>query len=197
MGLEHDKWSRDTDPDHDVTIPFTRMYLGPMDFTPGAMVNASRANFVPIFGQPMSQGTRCHQLAMYVVYESPLQMLADSPSNYERETDAMAFLGPVPTIWDETRALDGRIGESVVVARRSGSDWWVGAMTGWAARDATIDLSFLPEGRFALDAFADGVNAGRNGSDYRRTQREVDRTTHLTVHLAEGGGWAARLSPKN
>jgi alpha-glucosidase len=197
MGLEHDKWSRDTDPDHEVTIPFTRMYLGPMDFTPGAMVNASKANFAPIFGRPMSQGTRCHQLAMYVVYESPLQMLADSPSNYEREVDAMEFLGPVPSVWDETRVLDGRIGAYVAVARRSGRDWYVGAMTGWTGRDLDLDLSFLPEGRFQLDAFEDGVNAGRNGSDYRRTRRDVDPTTRLTVHLAEGGGWAARISPRD
>jgi alpha-glucosidase len=197
QGLEHDKWSRDTDPDHDVTIPFTRMYLGPMDFTPGAMINASKAGFAPIFDQPMSQGTRCHQLAMYVVYESPLQMLADSPSNYEREPEAMEFLGPVPTVWDETRPLDGRIGEYVAVARRRGRDWYVGAMTGWTARDLKIDLSFLPEGRFRMDAFADGVNADRNASDYRRGQATVDRTNQVGVHLAAAGGWAARLTPVN
>ena len=195
LGLEQSKWSRDTDPDHDVTIPFTRMYLGPMDFTPGAMVNASKANFAPVFGQPMSQGTRCHQLAMYVVYESPLQMLADSPSNYDREPEAMEFLGAVPTVWDETRPLDGRIGEYVAVARRRGRDWYVGAMTGWTGRELTIDFSFLPEGRFQLDAYADGANADRNGSDCRRGRTSVDRTTRVTIRLAEGGGWAARLSP--
>ncbi len=195
MGLEHDKWSRDTDPEHELTLPFTRMYLGPMDFTPGAMLNASKANFVPIFGEPMSQGTRCHQLAMYVVFESPLQMLADSPSHYAREPEAMEFLGPVPTVWDETRALDGRIGDYVVVARRSGAIWYVGAMTDWTPRELSVDLSFLPEGSFDLDAFEDGVNAGRNGSDYRRVRKAVDQNTRLRLHLAEGGGWAARLSP--
>jgi alpha-glucosidase len=194
MGLEHDKWSRDVDPEHDVTLPFTRMYLGPMDFTPGAMVNASKGDFMPIFGQPMSQGTRCHQMAMYVVYESPLQMLADSPSNYSREPEAMEFLGPVPTVWDETRVLDGRIGDYVAVARRSGRDWYVGAMTDWTARELALDLSFLSEGRFQLDAFEDGVNADRNGSDYRRTRTAVDRTGRLTVRLAEGGGW---ISPQD
>ena len=118
QGLEHDKWSKATDPEHDVTLPFTRMFLGPMDFTPGAMHNADRAHFGPIFDAPMSLGTRSHQLAMYVVYESPLQMLADSPSNYLAEPEAMEFLGPVPSVWDETRVLGGQIGDYVVVARR-------------------------------------------------------------------------------
>src|SRR3989442_863541 len=121
-GLEWDKWSDSTSPEHDVTIPFTRMFLGPMDFTPGATRNASRKSFAHIFETPMSMGTRCHQLAMYVVYESPLQMLADSPSNYLREPEMMEFLGPVPTTWDETRVLDGKIGDYVTLpSRRGGS----------------------------------------------------------------------------
>jgi alpha-glucosidase len=196
-GLEWDKWSDSTSPEHDVTIPFTRMFLGPMDFTPGATRNASKKSFAPVFEQPMSLGTRCHQLAMYVVYESPLQMLADSPSNYLREPETMEFLGPVPTTWDETRVLDGKIGDYVVVARRDGSDWYVGAMTDWTPRDLEIDLSFLPEGGFELDAYADGVNADRWASDYARAKSDVERTRRLKVHLAEGGGWAARLRPRN
>lgn len=196
-GLEWDKWSDSTNPEHDVTIPFTRMFLGPMDYTPGAMRNASKKSFAHVFEQPMSQGTRCHQLAMYVVYESPLQMLCDSPSNYLREPEAMEFLGPVPTVWDETRVLDGKIGDYVVVARRHGRDWYVGAMTDWTARDLDIDLSFLPEGSFELDAYADGVNADRWASDYARTKSDADRARRLKVHLAEGGGWAARLRPRD
>ena len=196
-GLEWDKWSDSTNPEHDVTIPFTRMFLGPMDYTPGAMRNASKKSFAHVFEQPMSQGTRCHQLAMYVVYESPLQMLCDSPSNYLREPEVMEFLGPVPTVWDETRVLDGKIGDYVVVARRHGRDWYVGAMTDWTARDLDIDLSFLPEGSFELDAYADGVNADRWASDYARTRSDADRARRLKVHLAEGGGWAARLRPRN
>jgi alpha-glucosidase len=196
-GLEWDKWSDSTNPEHDVTLPFTRMFLGPMDYTPGAMVNATKKSFAHIFETPMSMGTRCHQLAMYVVFESPLQMLADSPSNYLREPEAMEFLGPVPTTWDETRVLDGKIGDYVAVARRHGSDWYVGAMTDWTPRDLEIDLSFLPEGSFELDAYADGINADRWASDYARAKSEVDRTRRLKVHLAEGGGWAARLRPRN
>ena len=193
-GMEWSKWSAHAHPEHDVTLPFTRMLLGPMDYTPGAMVNAARNAFAPLFSHPMSQGTRCHQLAMYVVFESPLQMLADSPSNYEREADAMAFLGPVPTVWDETRVLDGRIADFVVVARRSGSTWYVGAMTDWSPRDLEIDLSFLPPGRYRMESWEDGPNADRRGDDARRTSADVTAGSKAKVHLAEGGGWVARIS---
>jgi alpha-glucosidase len=195
LGLEQFKWSDNSHPEHNVTLPFTRMFVGPLDYTPGAMRNASRQSFAPIFEQPMSLGTRCQQLAMYVVYESPLQMLADTPSSYLREPEIMEFLGPVPTVWDETRALGGAIGDFVVVARRHGSDWWIGAMTDENPRDLEIALDFLPAGSFEVDAFQDGVNAARWASDYRRVRREASRATHLEVHLAPGGGWAARVSP--
>jgi len=140
-------------------------------------------------------GTRCHQLAMYVVYEAPLQMLSDSPSNYLREPETMEFLGPVPTVWDETRVLDARIAEYVLVARKNGSDWYVGAMTDWTARDLEVDLSFLPEGRLNMEAYQDGVNADRSASDYEKTTAQVNRTTKVKIHLAPGGGWAARIHP--
>lgn len=192
-GLEWDKWSAETDPVHDVTLPFTRMFLGPMDFTPGAMINAQKASFAPIFMRPMSLGTRCHQLAMYVVFESPLQMLSDSPSNYMREPQVMEFLGPVPSVWDETKVLDGKIAEFVVVARRSGNDWYMGAMTNWTPRELDIDLSFLSTGDYSMEAYEDGVNADRNGNDYRQTKMQVDRTKKLKLTLAPGGGWAARI----
>ena len=194
-GLEWDKWSAETDPLHDVTLPFTRMFLGPMDFTPGAMLNAQKISFAPVFQRPMSLGTRCHQLAMYVVYESPLQMLADSPSNYLREPQIMEFLGPVPSVWDETKVLDGKIAEYVVVARRSGRDWYVGAMTNWTPREIDIDLSFLPDGKFSMEAYEDGVNADRNASDYKQVKTHVDKNSKLKLKLAPGGGWAARIHP--
>jgi alpha-glucosidase len=192
-GMEWSKWSADSEPKHNVTLPFTRMFLGPMDYTPGAMRNATKLTFAPIFNQPMALGTRCQQLAMYVVYESPLQMLSDSPSNYLREPEIMDFLGPVPTEWDETKVLDARIAEYVVVARRNGRDWYVGAMNDWTPRDLDIDLSFLPEGRFTIDAYQDGINADRYASDYKKTVTQVDRSTKLKLHLASGGGWAARI----
>ena len=194
-GMEWSKWSAETDPDHDVTLPFTRMVLGPMDYTPGAMINASKSAFRAINSRPMSQGTRCHQLAMYVVFESPLQMLSDSPSNYLREPEIMEFLGPVPSVWDETKVLDGKIAQYVAVARRNGKDWYVGAMTNWSPRELEIDFSFLPEGNFTLQAYQDGVNADRMGSDYKMSKTQVNRGTKLKIKLAPGGGWAARIIP--
>jgi len=194
-GMEWSKWSAETEPLHNVTLPFTRMFLGPMDYTPGAMLNATRTTFAPIHSRPMALGTRCQQLAMYVVYESPLQMLSDSPSNYEREPESLEFLRAVPTTWDETIPLDGKISEYVSVARRSGKDWYVGAMTNWDARDLEIDFSFLPAGNFTMDAYRDGVNADRMASDYKKTTSTVTKATKLKVHLAPGGGWAARIHP--
>jgi alpha-glucosidase len=192
-GMEWSKWSADSEPKHNVTLPFTRMFLGPMDYTPGAMRNATRTTFAAIHGQPMALGTRCHQLAMYVVFESPLQMLSDSPSNYLREPEIMEYLGPVPTEWDETKVLDARIADYVVVARRNGKDWYVGAMTDWTARNLEIDLSFLPEGTFTMEVYQDGVNADRYASDYKKTTVQVNRTTKVKLPLASGGGWAARI----
>lgn len=195
LGLEHSKWSANADPEHAVTLPFTRLFVGPFDYTPGAMRNASRRSFAAVFEQPMSLGTRCQQLAMYVVFESPLQMLADSPTLYEREGETMEFLGPVPSVWDETRVLAARLGDYVVVARRRGGEWYVGAMTDATARELPLDLAFLPEGAFLMTAFEDGANASRWASDYRRTQRDVTRASRLMLRLAEGGGFAARLTP--
>jgi alpha-glucosidase len=134
---------------------------------------------------------------MYVVYESPLQMLADSPSNYLLEPDAMEFLSAVPTVWDDTRVLDAKIAQHVIIARRSGNDWYIGGMTDWTDRELTIDLSFLPPGRFTMSAYEDGVNADRVASDYKKNTTTVDRTTKLKLKLATGGGWAARIVPQS
>lgn len=192
-GMEWSKWSAESEPKHNVTLPFTRMFLGPMDYTPGAMRNATRSTFRPINSQPMAMGTRCHQLAMYVVYEAPLQMLSDSPSNYLREPEIMEFLGRVPTQWDDTKVLDAKIAEYVVVARRNGKDWYIGAMGDWTPHALDIDLSFLPDGNFTMEAYQDGVNADRNASDYKKTTTQVNRNTKLKLELASGGGWAARI----
>ena len=194
-GMEWSKWSGESEPQHNVTLPFTRMFLGPMDYTPGAMLNATKRNFVPVFDHPMAMGTRCHQLGMYVVFESPLQMLADSPSNYLREPEAMEFLAAVPSVWDGTKVLDAKLGEYVLVARRSGRDWYVGAMTNWTGRDLDVDLSFLPSGSFTMEAYQDGVNADRWASDYVKTKTQVTSGKKLKITLAPGGGWAARIHP--
>jgi alpha-glucosidase len=194
-GMEWDKWSAEAEPEHNVTLPFTRMFLGPMDYTPGAMRNGTRETFKAILTQPMTLGTRCQQLAMYVVFESPLQMLSDSPSNYEREPEAMEFLAAVPTVWDETRVLDAKIADYVVVARRSGKEWYVGAMSDWTPRELDVDFSFLPEGTFRMQSYEDGVNADRMAGDYKMTKGQITKSSKLKIKLASGGGWAARLVP--
>ena len=194
-GMEWSKWSADSNPAHNVALPFTRMFLGPMDYTPGAMLNATKAGFAQVFDRPMAMGTRCHQLAMYVVFESPLQMLADSPSNYLREPEAMEFLSAVPSVWDETRVLDAKIAEYLVVARRKGRDWYIGAMTNWTPRDLEIDLAFLGKGSLRMETYQDGVNANRMASDYKLVKSAVKADARMKIHLAEGGGWAARIHP--
>jgi alpha-glucosidase len=193
LGLEHSKCGDLASPDNAVTFPFMRMLAGPVDYTPGAMINAAKKDFQPIFSRPMSQGTRCQQLAMYVVFESPLQMLADSPSNYRREAESLAFLSAVPTEWDETRVLDAKVGEYILVARRSGGEWYVGALTNWTARDLAVDLSFLGPGSWQAGIFRDGPNAHRVGVDYAREEKAVTPADRMAIHLAPGGGWVARF----
>jgi alpha-glucosidase len=195
-GLEHCKWSAAITPEHDVTIPFIRMLAGPMDYTPGAMDNAQGENFSPRFTRPMSRGTRCHQLAMYVVYESPLQMLADSPSSYDREPECMRLLSQVPTVWDQTIALDAQVGDYVLIARRSGDNWYVAAMSDDNARALSLDLSFLNKGEWSAEIYQDGINADRYGNDFVTTTKTVTSDDRLEIKLAPGGGWVARLSPR-
>lgn len=196
MGLEQVKWSQNANPQMAVTIPFIRMFNAPLDYTPGAMLNAQQAEFRSVNRLPMSLGTRCQQLAMYVVYEAPLQMLSDSPSHYDREPESTAFIASVPTVWDATVPLQNKVGEHVSVARKHGADWFVGGLTNWTPRDLTLDFSFLEPGTYALELFRDGPNADRNGTDYTRTVQDVTPATKLTLHLAPGGGFAGRIVRK-
>ncbi len=194
-GMENDKWSKDIDPDHDVTIPFTRMIAGPMDYTPGAMVNMDKDNFSSNFTRPESQGTRAHQIALYIIYESPLQMLSDSPSNYMKEQESTDFIVNIPVVWDDIIGIDGKVGDYLLLARRSGKEWFVGALTDWTSRDMDLDLSFLPAGEYAMDIFQDGINADRYAGDYKHLKTKVKSGDKMKIHLAPGGGWAARISP--
>jgi alpha-glucosidase len=194
-GLEHNKWSNETNPEHDVTLPFTRMVAGPMDYTPGAMVNMQKRDFNPVFYRPASQGTRTHQMAMYVVYESPLQMLADSPSNYRRNQECTTFIAGVPVTWDETRVLAAKKGDYIIIARRNGASWYLAAMNDWNAFSSDVDLSFLQEGSYTMEIFSDGINADRHGEDYRHQVRGVGSGEKITVSLAPGGGWVAKITP--
>jgi alpha-glucosidase len=188
-GLENLKWTPDDDvPRYDVSLPFIRMISGPMDYTPGAMRNATKQNFKPSNSLPMSQGTRIHQLAMYIVFEAPLQMLSDNPTVYMKEQESTDFIAKIPTVTDETIALDGKVGEHVAIARRKDKNWYVGAMTNWQPRDITIDFSFLGKGTFEAEIFQDGINADRDATDYKRIVRKVSSADKLTVHLMNGGG---------
>ena len=195
-GLEQMKWA-DSSVDqvtHDVTVPFIRMAAGPMDYTQGAMRNATRKNYRPVNSEAMSQGTRCRQLAEYVVFDSPLNMLCDSPSNYMAEPLCTKFIAECPVIWDESRAVNGEIGKYITLARRRGDVWYVGSMTDWTARDIDIDLSFLGEGEWVMEIFRDGVNADRAAKDFKHEVVNVPADRHVTVHMAPGGGWAARIT---
>jgi len=195
-GLENCKWESTITPEHDVTLPFTRMVAGPMDYTPGAMINMERGNFTPNFTRPSSQGTRVHQMSIYVIYESPLQMLADSPSNYMKEQECTSFLAGIPVTWDDTKVLKAKTGDYLLLARRSGKDWFVGGMTDWSPRTMELDLSFLPEGNYDLECFRDGINAGKHAQDYKHDKTMVSSGDKINIEMAPGGGWVARISPK-
>jgi alpha-glucosidase len=195
-GLEHCKWDTAFVPGHEVTLPFIRMVAGPMDFTPGAMNNAQESNYRPIFARPMSMGTRCRQLAMYVVYESPLQMLADLPSNYLREKECLEFLSVVPSVWDETKVLNAKVGEYITIARRNNDEWYVGSMTDKSPREFELDFSFLPEGNFEIEIYKDGINADRYGNDYKKVTSTISKNQTMKIKLAPAGGWAARIYKK-
>jgi 2-polyprenyl-3-methyl-5-hydroxy-6-metoxy-1,4-benzoquinol methylase len=166
-----------------------------MDYEPGHMRNAQKAAFRVLGAQPVSQGTRMHQAAMYVVYESPWAKMGGNVSDYFREPEFTTFLASIPTLWEETRVLDGVVGDYVVTERvAEDGDVWVGAMTDWTAREVPLDLAFLGDGRWEMEVFADGPNADRYGADWRREARQVTAADHLTIRMAPGGGWVARFT---
>jgi alpha-glucosidase len=191
-GLENNKWTPNDDvPMYDCSIPFIRMMAGPMDYTPGAMRNATKSEFRPSHSNPMSQGTRCHQLALYTIFEAPLQMMADSPTAYMKEQESTDFIAKIPTVFDETVALGGEVGKFVSIARRKANIWYLGAITNWDSREITIDFSFLEKGKkFEAEIFSDGLNADKAANDYKRETVTVDSTTKLKYRMASGGGLA-------
>ena len=197
-GLEQMKWSAASvdQVTYDVTVPYIRMMAGPMDYTQGAMRNAARSNYHPVYNEPMSQGTRCRQLAEYVVFYSPLNMLCDSPSNYMREQECLNFIADIPTVWDETRSLCGEVGKYIAMARRSGDEWYIGAMTDWSSREMELDLTFLPEGVYEVEVYRDGANAHRIARDYKKEIIKLPSDQILTVNMAPGGGFAAKIIKK-
>lgn len=194
-GLEELKWAKPgTDQvTYDVTMPFIRMVAGPVDYTQGAMNNANKENYRAIYSEPMSQGTRCRQLAEYVIFDSPLNMLCDAPSNYLKEPQYTQFIASIPTVWDETKALSGTVGEYVVMARQKEDVWYIGALTNWDARDVELDLSFLGEGEFQAEVFEDGINADRVGKDYKYKRLRLSADQKFRIHMASGGGFVMKI----
>lgn len=194
-GMEQMKWSAPSvdQVTYDVQIPFIRQAAGPMDYTQGAMRNATRRDYRPVNDDPMSQGTRARQLAMYMVFDSPLTMLCDTPMNYDDNPESRDFICSVPTVWDETRILDGNIGEYIVTARRKGAEWFIGGMTNWTPRDIDLDLAFLGAGR-QITLLTDGVNAHRNARDLKVQNISVPADGKISVHLAPGGGFALKTN---
>lgn len=190
-GMEHDKCSYDISPEHDLVLPFTRMVAGPMDYTPGATINATKADFRERWEHPMSQGTRAHQAAIFITFESPLTMLCDSPSNYYRNPEYARFLASIPTVWDETVALEAKAGDYLLMARRNGENWYVAGLNDWNARELKACLDFLGDGQYEAEIFCDGVNADRWAEDYRIEKVMVSKGDVLDVKMANGGGWAA------
>jgi alpha-glucosidase len=197
LGLEQSKGSDIVDPEHNETIPFIRMVAGPMDYTPGAMLNAQKDNWKPVWSKPMSMGTRVHQLAMFVVYESPLQMLADNPTHYYEEPEAMEFLKEVPTAWAETIPLQAQIGDYVLVARKAkNGDWYIGGMTDWLERELNFNLSFLDDGEYTMQVWKDGINADRNAQDFKMEMIDINKNSIVIADMAKGGGWTAIIRKK-
>jgi alpha-glucosidase len=194
MGLEYSKWSARIDPPHNTTLPFTRMLAGPMDYTPGGFRNRNRDQFVPQRIRPMVLGTRAHELALFVVFESPFEMVADYPEAYKGQRD-FDFIRQVPTVWDETRVLNGRPMQFISIARRSGKDWFLGNITNWDSRELKVPLSFLPDGKYIAEIYADAHDVAKDATHTTFQKRPVDRNTVLNLTLGSGGGNAIWIHP--
>ncbi|MBN8850584.1 MAG: glycoside hydrolase family 97 catalytic domain-containing protein [Sphingobacteriales bacterium] len=198
LGSEYNIWSDKANPPHDVTLPFTRMLAGSFDYEPGILNNATQKGFRPIEGMVMSQGTRCHQLAMFVVYDNPMQIFSGNPSQGMQEPAFMELLGSIPTTWDDTRILDGKVSEYILTARKKNNSWFIGGMTNWSARDLTLSLNFLDDGTYKAAICQDGINADRYAADYTLIENKfVNRNDTLPIHLAPGGGIIIKLEKRS
>jgi alpha-glucosidase len=197
LGSEYNAWSSKANPDHDLMLPFIRMVSGPMDYEPGLLQNATKEQKVKMgFERVIAQGTTMHQIAMFEVYESPLQLFSGNLSDAIREPELMDLLGKTPTIWDETVIIKARLGEYVVEARRNGDNWYIAAMNNWTPVEFSVNLSFLKGGEYRIEAASDGINAARNPHDYTIGTREVTQNDSVRISLAPGGGFLARITKK-
>lgn len=197
-GLEQLKWKKQgyDQVTYDLTFPFIRMLAGPVDYTQGAMRNATQKGYYPNNSEPMSQGTRCRQLAEYIVFESPFNMLCDNPINYMDEQECTNFITSIPTVWDETVALDSKITQYITMARRSNDTWYIGSMNNWKTRELEIDLSFLPNGEYQMEIFRDGINADRNAADYKKEKQLLPNNKKIKIKMYPGGGYIAKISKR-
>ena len=194
MGLEYSKWSGRVTPAHNVILAYTRMLAGPMDYTPGGFRNVTRAAFEPRNVQPEVMATRAHELSLFVVFESAFEMVADYPGAYKDQPE-LPFLKAVPTVWDETRVLNGQVGEWITIARRHGQDWFLGSITDWTPRELDVPLDFLGNGRYTAEIYADAPDAGTQPAHTAISQQHVTRATTLHLKLASGGGCAIHIRP--
>ncbi len=196
LGSEYNIWSDKAHPDHDLLLPFIRMTAGPMDYEPGILDNATKSTFRPIGEKVMSMGTRMHQAAMFVVYESPIQLFSGNPSQGLLEPAFMHLIGRIPTVWDETIILDGEVGEYIITVRKKDNNWYVAGMTNWTGRTISVDFSFLDDGDYEATLALDGVNANRYPSDYTLTKQTLSKKSELNITLANGGGFVVMLEKR-
>lgn len=197
LGSEYNIWSDKATPEHDVTLPFTRMLSGPMDYEPGILDNATKTQFRPIGQKVMSQGTRCHQLAMFVVYDSPIQIFSGNPSQALMEPQFMQLLGSIPVTWDETKILEARVADYIITARKKDRDWYIAGMTDWTGREFSLNLDFLDAGIYEAELCNDGINAETYPSDYLISKFNVQQNTPIRIKMASGGGFVLKLKKQN
>ena len=195
QGLEWSKFSTVDLLTQATILPFTRMIAGPMDYTPGGMYNANKNDYKQSFYRPMTQGTRCNQLAMFTMYYAPFEMLADAPTAYEKEPEILRYLSAMPTTWDETIPLDGKVGDYAIIARRKARDWHIGGLNNWTGKSVQLSFNFLKSGEYTATIFMDGANADRIGNDYIKEIRKANRNTVININMANGGGFAIKLQP--
>jgi alpha-glucosidase len=179
--------------EHNLVLPFTRMLAGPMDYEPGFLNNAAQKSFRNVEGNPMSLGTRSNQLAMYIVYDNPMQFFSGNPSQGFQEPQFMELLGSIPAGWEETNILDAKVGNYIITARRKNQDWYIGGMCDWSGKNTAIDFSFLPAGTYQATICKDGMNADKFAADYTIYSQIIDPTTVLNLQMAPGGGFLVKL----
>jgi alpha-glucosidase len=193
--FEYNGWSKHDTPEHHNLLPYIRMFTGPMDYIPGTTRNSTKDSFRSLGNYPMGQGTRAHAMALFVILNSPMTMLPDSPSDYYREQECTDFLADIPVEWDETRLLKGKIGRYTILGRRAGEEWFVGAITDWDARTFTLNTEFLKSDKYQVDIIRDGINADTRGEDYKRSSVVIHSGDSIELNLVSGGGWVARFTP--